>query len=144
MTLTEWTITFLRNKDIIKQQLTSVEEKKHVVHALYKGEKRQDSFCYEALNDLNDILTAAKKSDADPNYTINVVCYNTQHNLTILIQHWQQFASHQRLMFYFANPKSLTDTKWILNPWLHNRISDQKNLATGLKSMFSMVEEWKG
>ncbi len=144
MSLTEWTITFLRNKDIIRQQLVSVEEKGHVVHAVYKREKKQDSFCYETLDDLSDILSAAKKSDADSNYSINIVCYNTQHNLALLILHWQQFASHQRLMFYFVNPNSQTDTKWILNPWLHNRISDPKNLATGLKSMFSMVEEWKG
>ncbi|MEK6867452.1 MAG: hypothetical protein AABX98_01380, partial [Nanoarchaeota archaeon] len=131
MTLTEWTIIFVKHRDMMKQQIVSLQEKSHVVHAVYKGEKKQDSFCYEKLDDLGDILTAAKKCDADPNYSINVVCYNTQHNLTILIQHWQQFASHQRLMFYFVNPKSLTDTKWIINPWLHNRISDAKNMAAG-------------
>lgn len=144
MSLTEWITIFLRNKDMIKQQIVSVEEKNHIVYVSYKGDKKQDSFCYEKEIALSEIISAAKKSDSDPNYSLNVVCYNTPVNLQILIDHWQEFANHQRLMFYFVNPTSLTDIKWIVNPWLHNRVSDQKSLVTGLKSMASMVEEWKG
>ncbi|MBI5002938.1 hypothetical protein HZC31_06110 [Candidatus Woesearchaeota archaeon] len=144
MSLPEWITIFLKNKDMMKQQILHIEEKGHIVHITFKGDKKQDSFCYEKLGDLHEILAAAKKSDSDPNYSVNVVCYNTTANLQVLIDHWQQFATHQRVMFYFVNPKSLTDIKWIVNPWLHNRIGDEKSLVPGLKSMASMVEEWKG
>ena len=144
MSLIEWITLFLRNKDMIKQQILHIEEKGHIVHITYKGEKKQDSFCYDTLHDLNEVFSAAKKSDTEPTYSVNVVCYNTAANLQMLIDHWQQFATHQRLMVYFVNPTSHTDIKWILNPWLHNRIGDQKSLVAGLKSMASMVEEWKG
>ena len=144
MTLQEWTITFVKNKDLIKQQLTSVEEKSGVVHTTYKDGKKQEYFMYEKDDDLGKILTALKEAEKDVLLSIHVVCYNTTKNLDVLLKNWQTFAAYQRLTFYFANPKSLTDTKWIINPWLHNRVSDAKNLANGLKSMASMVEEWKG
>ena len=87
MSLTEWITLFLRNKDMMKQQILHVEEKDHIVHITFKGEKKQDSFCYDKLADLSDIFAAAKKSDSDPNYSVNVVCYNTPTNLQVLIDH---------------------------------------------------------
>lgn len=147
MSLTEWIITFVKHKDMLKHQLQSIAEKDGMVHAVFKDSKVQDYFVLEKHADattLMHVLDAAKKSDADLNYSVHVVWYNTQANLKALITHWQQCASHQRLHFYFVNPKSSTDIKWIINPWLHNRISDSSHLEVGLKSMFSMVEEWKG
>ena len=144
MSLAEWTMTFVKHKDIIKQQLVSLQEKNGIVHAVYKGDKKHDYFIFEKIPDFKTIEDASRKSDADANYSINVVCYNTSENLKVLIHHWKEFSTHSRLLFYFVNPKSQTDVKWILNPWLHSRISDSDSLETGLKSMFSMVEEWRG
>ncbi len=31
------------------------------------------------------------------------------------------------------------DKKWILKPYVHNKIAEEKSLKTGLKSMFDMV-----
>lgn len=143
MTLKEWTVAFIRGKDAIKQQLVSLDEGK-TIHAKYKDNKLQEYFMLEKLDDLHEVFAAAKKSDADPLYSVHVVCYNTQHNLKQLVLHWKECALHQRLFFYFANPDSQTETKWVVNPWLHSRVSDDKKLENGLKSMFSMVEEWKG
>ncbi|MFA6888118.1 MAG: hypothetical protein WC254_01325 [Candidatus Woesearchaeota archaeon] len=142
MTLKEWIIAFIRGKDAIKQQLVSLNEGT-IVHAVYKDNKTQDFFAKETLDDLHDVFVAAKKSDSDPLYSVHVACYNTSHNLKILVQHWKEYVAHQRLFFYFVNPDSTTEIKWVVNPWLHNRISDDKKLEIGLKSLFSMVEEWK-
>lgn len=144
MSLAEWVITFVKHKDMLKHQLQSIAEKDSIVHAVFKDNKMQDYFILEKSNDLSGVFDATKKSDADSNYSVHVVWHNTQANLKELLTHWQHCAAHQRLHFYFVNPKSSTDIKWVINPWLHNRISDEKNLEAGLKSMFSMVEEWKG
>lgn len=144
MSLSEWTVTFIKHKDMIKQQIVSIEEKHGVFHVVMKGDKKQDYFVFEKFVDTKQVEDAGKKSDADPNYSLNVVCYNTSENLKLLVQHWKECAAHTKLLFYFVNPHSTTDVKWTINPWLHNRISDPASLETGLKSMFSMVEEWKG
>ena len=144
MSLTEWTTTFVKHKDMMKQQIVSLEEKHGIVHVVMKGDKKQDYFVFEKIVDMKHVDDAGKKSDADQNYSINVVCYNTSENLKLLVQHWKECAAHTRLLFYFVNPKSLTDMKWTINPWLHNRISDHASLENGLKSMASMVDEWKG
>jgi hypothetical protein len=142
MTLKEWAVAFIRGKDAIKQQLVSIDERATLL-AKYKDNKVQEFFAKEQIDDLHDVFAAAKKSDADALYSVHVVCYNTEHNLKQLIFHWKECAQHQRLFVYFVNPQSQTETKWVVNPWLHSRVSDDKKLETGLKSMFSMVEEWK-
>lgn len=144
MSLSEWTTTFIKHRDMMKQQIVSLEEKQGVVHVLMKGDKKQDYFVFEKTVDVKHLEDASKKSDADPNYSINVVCYNTSENIKLLVQHWKEIAMHTRLLFYFVNPNSATEIKWTINPWLHNRISDHATLEAGLKSMASMVEEWNG
>lgn len=144
MNLTDWTITFVKNKDVIKQQLTAVEEKGGAIIASYKDGKKQEYFMHEKEEDFTKIETALKQTENNAAISIHVVCYNTPKNIDFLLKHWNTCVAYQRLTFYFINPKSITETKWIINPWLHNRVSDAKNLATGLKSMASMVEEWKG
>lgn len=142
MMLKEWTVAFISAKDAIKQQLLSIDEAKPV-HAKYKDNKMQDYFILEKLDDLHEVFAAAKKSDSNGLYSVHVVCYNSEHNLKQLILRWKECALHQRLFFYFVNPDSQTETKWVINPWLHSRVSDDKNIELGLRSMFSMVEEWK-
>ncbi len=143
MTLQEWIIAFIKGKDAIKQQLASLNHNA-TIHALYKDNKSQEFFAKETLDDLHDVFAAAKKSDTDALYSVHVACYNTEHNLNVLIQRWKECAIHQRLFFYFVNPDSQTELKWVINPWLHSRVSDDKKLESGLRSLFSMVEEWKG
>lgn len=144
MSLTEWVIIFIKHKDILKNNLQNIEQKQGVVHAIFKDGKRQDFFIFEDIIDILPLLETAKKTDADINYSIHALCYNTKQNLKLLIENWQLCTQYQRLSFYFVNPKSSTDTKWVVNPWLHNKISEHKKLEAGLNSMFLMVEEWKG
>jgi hypothetical protein len=143
MTLLEWTLTFVKQKDIIKQQFLSIEQKEHRVHALGKDGSMHDYFVLEKLDHLTPVFDAAKKSDTDPTYYIHLVCYNSKKNFQQLLTHWQQLITHQRLTMYLVNPTSKTETKWIIKPWLHHKISDSASLETGLKSLFETVEEWK-
>lgn len=143
MDLLNWTQTFVKQKDIIKQQLLSIEHKGNLVHTVGKDSQVHDYFVLEHLEQLSSLSVAVEKSDADQRYFISLVCYNTKKNLQYLQQHWQQLITHQRLTLFFVNPTSQTETKWILKPWLHHKITDPSSLATGLKSLFETVEEWK-
>ncbi len=142
MALLEWVTTFVKQKDIIKQQFLSIEQKGDIVHAVGKDGQVYDYFVLEHLEHLSSLSDAAQKSDADQKYFICVICYNTKKNLQQLLHHWQQLMTHQRLTLFFVNPNSQTETKWIIKPWLHHKISEPSSLKTGLKSLFETVEEW--
>jgi L-ribulose-5-phosphate 3-epimerase UlaE len=141
MDLIEWATTYIKHRDIMRQQIASIETKDSIIHVKNKDKKVHDYFIEESLTNIKALLEAAKKSDKDQNYFIHIITKNTENNLNILIQRWQQFCIHERLTVYFVNQNSITEKKWIVKPWLHNKISDPDSLETGLKSLFSTVEE---
>ncbi len=141
MTLTEWTLTFIKHMDVIKQHVASIVVSGSIISVMEKNNKKQDYFVLPRLDNLFNLFSAAAKSDIDQNYAVFLVCANTIDNFKVLIQNWVKFASHQRLTIYFVNPVSNTDTKWVIKPWLHNKISDPESLEVGLKAIFDMVEE---
>jgi len=70
-----------------------------------------------------------------------VFLFNSRKNLDVIINEWDTLKDMKGLTLIFVNPFSLTETKWVLSPYLHNMMTDEHTLKTGLKSMFSMVEE---
>ncbi len=77
------------------------------------------------------------------NETIQVITFNTDHNLDALIKGWKAFCEHKNVLVIFLNPKSKLDTKWSIHPFVHNKICDEKALKVGLKSIFSNVDKLK-
>lgn len=73
-------------------------------------------------------------SDARDFYT--VACLNTEQNLEFLLDHWQEFLQ-EKLSVLFVNPDS--GEQWKVSPLLHDRITDEKNLKKGLRSLFDQV-----
>ncbi|PIN77600.1 hypothetical protein COV16_06685 [Candidatus Woesearchaeota archaeon CG10_big_fil_rev_8_21_14_0_10_34_8] len=140
MELLEWTLTFAKHRHMMKGELVKAEQKDSIIHVACKNNKSHDYFVSENLDHLNKLLESASKSDKDSDYNVHLVCYNTKANFKELLNLWQKFITHQRLTVYFVNPDSSTETKWIVKPWLHNRISDPASLETGLKSLFDTVE----
>gem|GEM_PF-3684544 len=80
------------------------------------------------------------KIPADPEGQFFVVTAHTQSNVDALINLWQTFVTHERLVVIFANPHSAKDKYWIIHPSLHNSIADPATLKTGLASMATMVD----
>jgi hypothetical protein len=57
----------------------------------------------------------------------------------MLVDNWDKLIKFPSLTLYFVNPFSKLDKKWLINPYVHSKICDDKSLKTGLKSMFEMV-----
>ena len=53
---------------------------------------------------------------------------------------WDEFSKFKGLVFYFINPFSNLDKKWVVQPYVHAQIADNASLKTGLKSMFETVD----
>jgi hypothetical protein len=140
MSLNEWTIEYIKHKDIMRREITSIENKDNVIHVKKKNTHVHDYFIEEQLTNIKSILNAAAKSDKDPNSFLHLITNNAESNFNVLIQNWQQFCIHQRLTVYFVNTNSLKEKKWIIKPWLHNKISDPDSLETGLRTLFETVD----
>jgi len=71
---------------------------------------------------------------------VGVVLYNTKENFDFVKKNWKQLVEVKSLAFYFVNPFSKLDKKWVLYPRTHALIADETSLNLGLQTMFGTVE----
>ncbi len=131
-TLQDWIKNYLKNRDLLKNEILefSKGEWSDIVVKKITG----DIFIIVS-EELNEELKFRLREE-----NIIVVCLNSQKNVEFLIKDWSSFAKFKNLALFFANPNSKTETKWILYPYTHNFIADEKTLASGIKSMAENVE----
>jgi len=125
--LIEWTEQHIRSKDIIKQEVNYINKKEEKLVVEYKDRKRE--FLIMPFID-DDILLE--------NHTA-IVTLNTDKNFQWLLSKWNKVASYDDLYVYFINPNLPTDNKWIICPYIHNKVSDKETFELGLRSLFESV-----
>ncbi|MEK6963566.1 MAG: hypothetical protein AABX70_04010 [Nanoarchaeota archaeon] len=128
MDLIEWTLIYVKNKDLLQRKLQSHTQKGDVLTFQYK-DKIHDYVIQESLSNCTQHKTSAPY--------LTFVCPSTPSNLGYIIKNWKTFLSHKNLNFIFVNPKN--QDKWILQPSTHHLIADEESLELGLKSMFAQV-----
>ena len=74
--------------------------------------------------------------------TVFIITLNTKDNLSKIIENWSNLIEHQNLCIYFVNPASQLETKWVVCPYTHNKITEKASLKSGLETLFSMVEPY--
>lgn len=130
--LKEWIKNYLKNRDVVKNEILEFS----------KGDW-SDLIVKKINGDLFVIISEELNENLKPRLREEntvVVCLNTKKNVDFLINNWAFFAKFKSLALFFVNPDSKTETKWILYPYTHNFIADQKTLASGIKSMAENVE----
>lgn len=127
MTLKEWTIHFVKNKDLIHKNLVDYEEQGETLVFHFKNKEHK----YFVLHDLDDsVISFIKQSGFK-----TVVCIAKKDNLKFLIDNWHSFKSVENLNLIFVR---ISDNKrWIINPFVHSRICDDNSLVLGLETMYS-------
>lgn len=63
-----------------------------------------------------------------------------EENILAVYKAWEPLSKNSSLLVVFANPFSATEDKWILKPFLHNKVCDLNSLLQGLKAMSELVE----
>jgi hypothetical protein len=134
--LKKWTINFLKNKNAILQTLKRIEENKENYDLKITYEDKEVYVIVEPFIDNIERL----KEKIDKNKNIILVLLNSKKSLDILIDKWGYFAEFDKLTIYFVNMFSISDKKWVIRPYLHNKISEESALKPGLKSMFNTVD----
>tara|TARA_Y100000310_G_scaffold306192_1_gene347078 strand:+ start:536 stop:985 length:450 start_codon:yes stop_codon:yes gene_type:complete len=129
--LIDWAKHFIKNKDILKKEIESIEENKNA--DLYVKKKDSELFVHILPILKEDFF---EKLEKDKFY--NIITINNKENFDSLLNAWNTLKHFPFLTIYFINPFS-PETKWIIQPNVHERIHDKQAFKTGLKSLFETV-----
>ena len=132
--LQKWMCDFLKSKDAFFKRIESLDcEGNEKVTVQYKdGRTLTCAICPSLTEQFLEELT--------PDHPISVVTLNDPANFQLLLAKWTTLTSVKNLTFYFVNPFSKLEKKWIIMPYTHHKICDESALESGLKSMFETVE----
>jgi hypothetical protein len=123
MNLREWTILYVKHKDLFARKLKDYKDegerlvfnfKDHTMHA----------YAMEQL----DIPKVEGKT--------LLTTMNSKGNMKFLVDNWNEFSKHAHLTIVFVNPE--TNEKWFIIPHTHAQIADP-NIELGLKSLAENV-----
>jgi len=134
--LVNWTINFVKNKDLISKKIEKIENGKDGFDLYVRYKDREQYFII--VPDIADIDAIIQR--INNNYYFSIVTLNSKENFDIVIKNWNKLISFKFLNIIFVNPFSEMDKKWIVFPHTHHKICDESSLENGLKSMFKMVE----
>jgi len=134
--LVDWTMNYVKNKDLVLKKLEKIEKEKDGFDLYAKYKDKENYFVVmPILNDMNSLL---QRLNGTAHYTI--VALNSGENFKTLIENWSKLVHFKFLNMIFVNPFSNLDKRWVIFPHTHDKICDAASLKTGLKSMFEMVE----
>ena len=132
--LKEWIINFLRQRDLYEKKIISINKENEQINVKY-DDKELIVFVVPELQDLSFL------ENLDKSNPLGIVVLNKKKNLKFLIDNWDFFVEFKSLTIYFVNTQSQTETKWIINPKVHDFVCERSSLKAGLESLFSAVEE---
>jgi len=138
--LVNWIETYFKNRDIVAKQIEKIEKNVGkfdlIIH--HKTGKIKIIIIKEILDDFEHILKDF--DEEDPNTEHVLVILNNKENIRKTVEKWNLLHSRVNLVIYFINPFSKTDTKWVIYPHTHHRITEQPALKSGLESLSLNVE----
>jgi hypothetical protein len=131
MELLEWTGIFIDHMNAFKRDLESKKNIDNKIVCVYKQKGEHDYLVYEELDE--DSVEKSKHGSK------TLVCLNTKKNIDFVVKNWKGIISNQKLKIIFANPT--VNMQWSIIPAIHNNITEEKTLKTGLKSIAESVPE---
>lgn len=137
--LREWTVQYIRNKDIVRRNIKNIEEKFSDIDIFVEfKDKKQVIIIEPIIKDLNSTLIRMNeaKNSLDSKNSV-IVVLNNRKNLKSLKDNWENLVNDSGLSIYFVNPLSAMQRIWIVYPHTHEKISNKNTL----NSLFESVEE---
>ena len=134
--LIDWTIDFIKNKNIISKRIEKIENGKDGFDLYVKYKDREQYFIITPT--INDVDLVVQK--INNNSYFSIVTVNSKENFDVVLKNWNKLINFKFLNIIFVNPFSELDKKWIIFPHTHHKVCDEPYLESGLRSMFSMVE----
>jgi hypothetical protein len=135
--LVDWIVEYLKSRDAMQRQITAIKKNEQDVDVVVEGSlKNQYVIVQPELSDISKLGLLKDKHAV-------IVTANTKENVEFLITNWAELAKYPHLSIYFVNPNSSLDTRWVIFPATHDKITERKALRKGLESLYATVEPWK-
>lgn len=129
MDLQEFIIHYVQAKDAFHKTLKSYEEKEGFIEFEFKTGK----IPYYISKDISTINLESIKNIPKK----FIICDNTLKNVEYLISNWKSFAEITGLIVMFANSEQ--NEKWLINTNMHSRVTEEKDIKSGLLGLFNNV-----
>lgn len=126
--LLEWTIFFVKNKDIMKREIKDYKILKNYVDFEYK-DRKHTYYMYPELND--EAITVSEKG------ITTIVCLNKKDNLNFVVKNWDKLTKNKTFSMVFVHPTS--NQRWIIYPYTHNSVTEKSSLKSGLQSLAEQI-----
>jgi ABC-type uncharacterized transport system substrate-binding protein len=130
MDLDEWSTHYIKFKDCMKKNILEIKQEKHTIIVTEKNR----TIHYHMHNTLKEGIEQLNQKQPEV-----IITYNSKNNLQTLIDMWRSIQNNKELTIIFANTK--TNQKWLIHPYTHSNISEDKKLKEGLKTLFESISE---
>lgn len=140
--LKDWFVQYLKHRDMFLKKIESIDEKGDTIHVKYKNQE-QKAFIVAHITTFDSVLKELESGEHDDKHQVTLVTLNMKDNLKQLISNWDNLIEHHNFNVFFVNPYATDEKRWIVAPRTHHKITDDKNLKVGLKTLFQSVEEFK-
>jgi len=131
--LKNWIIEYLKNRHLAFKNLEDISDKDDHLIVKFK-DKTSKVFCTHSIEKVYVAINNASSEH------LIIVCYNTTENRDYLVKMWQIFTAMKFLTFYFVNPFSKLEKKWIIHPYTHSKVIEKGSIKQGIQSMFETVD----
>jgi len=136
--LKEWTLNYLKNRDIVLRRISTIEQKNGYFIVKNKDESHIAIVVKEKIEDFGILLKKIKDLEEEHKADkVTLVIYNSKENFSHLLKNWKKLILIEKMTIIFVNTEC--NEKWSIVPYIHNRIADPESLETGLKSLFESV-----
>ncbi len=136
--LKQWALLYVKHRDINVKKIVDIKDTDYGFLVANNDGTSTSCIIQVLLKDLSSGFVSAKAA-AEGKNTL-VVTLSNEDNIRAVYGMWDTLAANQGLLIIFVNPFSSQEEKWVLKPFLHNKVCDRASLLQGLKAMAELVE----
>lgn len=129
--LKEWALNYVRHRDIQKKIFRVKDADFGFVIENNDG---TSSDCLIAPSLSGGVLLGAARKPS------MVISLSNEQNIKEVYAVWDNLVVNSSLFLVFINPFSSSEDKWVLKPFLHNKVCDRSSLLQGLRAMSELVD----
>lgn len=131
----DWFVEYRKYRDLMFRKINSIESLDFIVKISLKNGTSEFAKAFDNIIDSFVYLKNFSESDV-----ISCIVENKKISVKCLIDNWSKFIKYKNLTILFVNQDSLLEKKWIIKPYVHDRITEKSSLKIGINSMASNVD----
>lgn len=136
--LKQWALLYVRHRDIPVKKIADIKDADYGFVIANNDGTAASCVVQPSLKGVSSQFVSATAAAGRKNTLI--ITLSNEENIKAVYSMWDALAANPSLLIVFANPFSTQEEKWVLKPFLHNRVCDRASLLQGLKAMAELVD----